>query len=92
MSIGIRKIVRDAGLAGFLNCNHYATLVLAALGANPVGQLALVAVGALGSADRCEEVVAAPLGGALFGVAAFRIRHCSSLSWGCAQRRFAAAK
>jgi hypothetical protein len=44
-----------------------------------MGQLALVAVGALGGAEWGEEVVAAALGGALLGVAAFRIRHCKRI-------------
>src|ERR1039457_3667576 len=82
MSIGIRKIVLAAGLPCFLHCDHFAALVLAALLADAVGQLALVAVGALGGAGRGQEVVAAPLGGALLGMAAFRIRHCGVLSNG----------
>src|ERR1035437_6928090 len=77
MSIGIWRVVRGAGLTCFLDCDHFATLVLSALAADAVGKLTLVAVGALGGADRGEEVVAAPLCGALLGVAAFRIRHCS---------------
>jgi hypothetical protein len=42
-----------------------------------MGQLALVAVGALGEAGGGEEVVAAALRSPLLGVAPFRIRHCS---------------
>ena len=63
-------------LACFLSCEDGATLVLTALAAGTVGQLALVAVGALGEAGGRKEVMAAALGGALFGVAPFRIRHC----------------
>jgi hypothetical protein len=36
-----------------------------------------MAVRALGESGGGEEVMAAALGGALFGVAPFRIRHCS---------------
>jgi hypothetical protein len=43
-------------------------------------QLALVAVRALGEAGGSQEVVAAALGGALLGVAPFRIRHGNILS------------
>src|SRR6202042_1561546 len=83
---------RNTGqLACFLHCNDFAALVLAAFAADTMGQLALMAVGALGGADRCQEVVAASLGGTLLGVAAFRIRHCGSLSNGparsCISRR-----
>jgi hypothetical protein len=85
MSIGIRRVVRLRGLAGFLACDYFAALVLSALAANAVGQFALVAIGALGGADGREEIVAATLGGALLGVTAFRIRHCSSLSNGRAR-------
>jgi hypothetical protein len=67
-------------LAGLRACEDFATLVRAALLADAVGKLALVAVGALGEASRGQEVVAAALRGALLGVAPFRIRHCSSLS------------
>jgi hypothetical protein len=42
-----------------------------------MGQLALVAVGALGEAGGGEEVVAAALRSPLLGMAPFRIRHCS---------------
>jgi len=58
------------------------SLVLTALEADTVRKLALVAVGALGGADRGKKVVAASLGSALLGMAAFRIRHCGSLSNG----------
>jgi hypothetical protein len=74
--------VRRVRLACFLGCDYLAAFVLTALVADSVGKLALLTVGADGGADRSEEVVAAPLGGALFGVAAFRIRHCGSLSNG----------
>src|SRR5690242_6279901 len=67
----------EDGLAGFLNCEHIAALVGSAFAADAVGQLALVAVGALGESGGGKEVVAAPLGSPLLGVAPFRIRHCS---------------
>jgi hypothetical protein len=69
-------------LACFLDRENVATLVHAALAADTMGQLALVAIGTLRGADRSKEVVAASFGGALLGVAAFRIRHCGSLSNG----------
>jgi hypothetical protein len=67
-------------LAGFLACNHFSALIVAALPADAVGQLTLMAVRALGGADGCEEVVGAALGGTLLGVAAFWIGHCRFLS------------
>src|SRR5450631_4568316 len=82
MSIGIRRSVRGAELACFLNCDHFAALVLTALAADTMRQLAFVAVRTLGGAHRGKEVMAAALCSALLGVAAFRIRHCGSLSNG----------
>src|SRR3954462_973834 len=77
-------------LTGFLAGDDFASLVLTALGADAMGKLALMAVGALRSADRGEEVVGAALGGTLLGVAAFGVLHCVFLSklacaslWGC---------
>jgi hypothetical protein len=64
-------------LAGFLDREDFAALIRAALAADAVRQLALVAVGALGEAGGGEEVVAAALGSPLLGVAPFWIRHCS---------------
>jgi len=56
-------------------------------------KLALVAVRALRGADGGEEVMGAPLGGTLLGVAAFGIRHCKFLSEHglCAGMRLTAA-
>ena len=64
-------------LAGFFSHEDVASLVGPALAADDMGELALVAVGALGEAGWGEEVVAAALGSPLFGVAPFWIRHCS---------------
>jgi hypothetical protein len=64
-------------LACFLDRENLTALVRAALAADTVGQLALVAVGAFGDAGRGKEVVAAALGSPLLGVAPFWIRHCS---------------
>ena len=55
---------------------HVAAFVRTALAAGTVRKLALMAVRALGEAGRAQEVVAAALGSALFGVAPFWIRHC----------------
>ena len=82
----------DARLAGFFACDDFAALVVAALATDAMGKLALMAVGALGGADRREKVMGAALGGTLLGVAAFWIRHCRFLStWPCAGMRLAAA-
>jgi hypothetical protein len=67
-------------LAGFFAGNELAALVVTALATDAMRELALVAVRALGGADRGEEVVGAALGGTLLGVAAFGIRHCRFLS------------
>ena len=64
-------------LAGFFDREDVTTFIRTAFAAGTVGQLALVAVGALGEAGGGEEVVAAALGSALLGVAPFWIRHCS---------------
>ncbi len=69
--------IRGMMLACFLDREDLAALVGAALAADAMGQLALMAVGALGEAGGGEEVVAAALGSPLLGVAPFWIRHCS---------------
>jgi hypothetical protein len=65
-------------LDGFLDVQHGAALVGSALGAGAMGQLLLVAVGALGDADGGQKVVRAAKGSAARRVASFRIRHDSS--------------
>jgi hypothetical protein len=74
---GVQVDVAELRLNGFFGGQDCAALVLAAFAAGAVGQLALVAVGALGEAGGGEEVVAAALGSPLLGVAPFWIRHCS---------------
>ena len=74
--------MQGTGLAGFLDCEDFAALILSTLLADAVRQLALVAIGTLRGTGWSEEVVAAAFGGTLLGVAAFRIRHCCSLSIG----------
>ena len=64
-------------LACFFGHEDFAALIRPTLAAGTMGQLALMAVGALGEAGGCKEVVAAALGSPLFGVAPFRVRHCS---------------
>jgi hypothetical protein len=71
---------------GFLRLEDFATLVLTALGACTVGQLALVAVGTLGEAGGSQRVMRATLGGAGLGVAPLRIRHDRFLSIGAVTR------
>jgi hypothetical protein len=65
-------------LGSVFSGNDGATLVLTTLLAGAVGQLLLAAVGAIGSSGRGQEVVAAALGGALFAVAPFWVRHGAS--------------
>jgi hypothetical protein len=62
-------------LSGVFDGDDNAALVLAALLADGVGQLFLLAVWADGDAYGGEKVMAATLGGTLLGVAALRIRH-----------------
>ena len=64
-------------LACFFGRQNSAALVLTALAAGTVRQLALVAVGALGEAGGGKKIVAAALGSPLLRVAPFWIRHCS---------------
>src|ERR1700761_1053997 len=92
ISIGMRRVLGERRLAGFFCREDFAAFVLATLFADGVGELALLAVGAHGGADGGEEVVAAPLGGALLGVAAVRVWHCSSLSRGRCAAVFRAAR
>jgi hypothetical protein len=70
----------NVALLCVLHSDDCTALVFAALLANTVRQLALIAVGAGAYADRGEEVVAAALGGALLGMAPFGIRHGKNLS------------
>jgi hypothetical protein len=62
-------------LAGFLDIENFATLVVAALRAGTMRQLAFVAVGAFGERPARECVVGAPSAGALLGVPTFGIGH-----------------
>ena len=67
-------------LAGLFDFQNFAAFVGSAFGAGAVGQLALVAVGALGESGAGDGVVGAAGGGAPFGVAALWIRHDRFLS------------
>jgi hypothetical protein len=62
-------------LLGFLHIKNGTALVLAALGAGAMGQLLLVAVGALGDPGSRKEIVSTAIGSAARRVAPFRIRH-----------------
>src|SRR5271170_7369605 len=62
-------------LACFLNFQDVPALVGTAFGTRAMGLLALVAVRALGQADRSQAVVGAALGGASLGVAPLWICH-----------------
>jgi hypothetical protein len=67
--------IRDPGLAGFLHFEDFAVLIVSALGADVMGPLALVAVGALRKRAGGDGIVGAAKGGAPFGVAALWVRH-----------------
>jgi hypothetical protein len=78
MSIGIRiteTAEKPYGLSCVFDGHNGDALVLAALLAGTVRKLFLTTVRAVGNPGGGQEVVATTLGGALFGVAPFRIRH-----------------
>ena len=76
---GVKRNIDEHGRGNLLGCfldvQHGAALVLAALGAGAMGQLLLVAGGALGDAHGGQKVVRAAKCGAARRVAPFRIRH-----------------
>jgi hypothetical protein len=49
-------------LAGFLNVEDFASLIVTALGARPVRHFLLVTIGALGKAVAFQTIVGAPSG------------------------------
>jgi hypothetical protein len=55
--------------------DYFAALILSAVRAHAVGELLLVAVGALGETHFLEGIVSAAFAGACGGVSTFRIRH-----------------
>src|ERR1017187_507613 len=57
--------------------DNFAAFILPAVGADAVGQLGFVAVGALGQAGGFERIVRAAGAGPLLGVSTFGIRHIS---------------
>ena len=67
-------------LACFLNFQHFAAFISAALGAGTMGLLAFVAVGALGEANCSEAVMGAAFGGTGLGVAPLWVCHYKFLS------------
>src|SRR5215469_4095353 len=62
-------------LACFLDLYHFATFVIATLGAGAMGHLLLVAIGTLGKRVLRQGIVRPPGGGSSLRVAPFRIRH-----------------
>src|SRR3984893_15172356 len=64
-----------ARLAGFLDVQNFAALIVAALGAGTMRHFALVAVRALGEGVTFVGVVSAPRACARFGVSPFWIWH-----------------
>jgi hypothetical protein len=74
----LKRFERYRNLGSVFYSNDNAALVLAALLADTVVQLLLAAVGAIGGPGRGQKVVAAALGGALFAMAPFWVRHGAS--------------
>jgi hypothetical protein len=62
-------------LAGFLNVEDFASLIVSALGAGAVRHFFLVTVGALGKAVGLEGIVGTPGRSALLRMTTFWIRH-----------------
>jgi hypothetical protein len=60
---------------GLFDLNDFAALIVAALEAGPVGQLALVAIGTFGQGLRRQMIVGAALGRARLGMTPFWIWH-----------------
>jgi hypothetical protein len=87
LNLGLRGMIPAHGVdgygqheprsLGFCDFDHFAAglAVLAALGANTMGELRLKAMGAIGEAGDAQGVVSAAGGGAALGVTSFRIRH-----------------
>src|SRR5580692_2129554 len=67
-----------AALAGFLDVQNFAAVVVAALGAGPMGHLAFVAIRTFGECVALQGVMGAPASGACFRVSPFWIRHLNS--------------
>jgi hypothetical protein len=63
------------GTLFFRNLDHFPAFVAAAMRTGAVGELGLVAIGALGVAGHAQMVVGPARGGSLLGVSAFWIRH-----------------
>jgi len=59
----------------FGNLNHFAALVLAAVRANAMGQLGLMAVGAIGHSGARQMIMRPPRGGPPLGMSSFGIWH-----------------
>ena len=78
--MGSGRRMRGSRLAGFLDFDDFASLVGAALGADVMRLLALVAVGALGERAAGDGIVGATERGAPFGMAALWVRHGRILS------------
>src|SRR5581483_1106831 len=62
----------------FLHFQNCAAFVLAILWAGTVGQLLLMAVGALGEPAGSQKIMSAAVSRTARGVAPFRIRHCNN--------------
>ena len=62
-------------LAGFLDVENFAPLIVSALRTRAVGHFLLVAVGTFGKAMTLQKIMGAPSGGALLGMTSFWIGH-----------------
>jgi hypothetical protein len=65
----------DPQLAGFFDFKNFASLIVAAFGADAMRHFLFVAVGALGKGVPFERVMGAAGGSAFLRVSPFRIRH-----------------
>src|SRR6266403_387130 len=80
--------VRCGRLAGFLDLNHFAPLVIATLGAGAMRHLFLVAIGTLGKGMLRQGIVRPPRGRPLLRVPPFWIRHEKFLTTGQPSRLY----
>jgi len=62
-------------LAGFLNVEYFASLIVTAFRTSAVGHLFLVTVGTFGEAVAFQSIVSPPRRGAFLGVSPLWIRH-----------------
>src|SRR5271169_3361081 len=81
LMIAGRKNSRKCLAAALFDLNDLAALIVAALGAGTMRQLALVAIGTLRQRWRRQMIVRPALGCARLGMTPFRIRHENLTTW-----------